>query len=223
MKSIFISRKLKEDSPIKELCEQQGISYTNYSFLKFEGLPFNFTNDYNWLFFYSANGVKFFFEGFQETLNLTTKIACFGPGTALYLEKNYEVNADFIGQGLAFQIIREFEKELHTNDKIAFVRAKNSLQSVQKLLTDDRKADDLVVYDNIRNTSIKAPNADIIILTSPLNAKAFFEISNINNNQILVAIGSTTKKEIQKWTNQPILTPLMPNEKILSKLLLKII
>jgi len=67
MKTIFISRKLSKDSFFKTKLEEAGFTIHGKSLLKFSAIPFQKTPKSDWIFFYSKNGVKFFFQRLKDT------------------------------------------------------------------------------------------------------------------------------------------------------------
>ena len=77
---------------------------------------------------------------------------------------------------------------------------------------------DLVVYDNISRTDFNLPTCDMLIFTSPLNAKTYFDKYKKAEGQVIFAIGSTTAATVEKLTGEPALIPENPSEAELAKL-----
>ena len=62
MKKIFISKKLDSSSIFKTKLENAGFEVWGESLLQLELIPFEKIPSVDWIFFYSQNGVQFFFN-----------------------------------------------------------------------------------------------------------------------------------------------------------------
>ncbi len=120
----------------------------------------------------------------------------------------------FIGNGKAVQTAEAFGY-LAQNSSICFIRAKRSLQSVQSLLSGTITRSDLVVYDNHSRDDFEDPQADILIFTSPLNAKTYFSKYPLRPLQIVIAIGATTAQTLQALGIAKVLMPHQASEESL--------
>ena len=191
--TLFISRSVKEDSPLWSI--QDMVNIIGHSLLNIEPVPFSNVPKMPFLFFYSSNGVRNFFEQLdarQFTLATQKQLGTMGEGTAATLQRYIGRAADFIGNGdatYAAQYIQE--AQLHT----CFIQASNSRESVALLLPTDLY-DTLVVYENKKKIGTAIPQADIYVITSPLNAEVFMEMACCRYHMKVIAIGHTTQQKL---------------------------
>lgn len=212
---VFISRELRKDSPLLDLGQ---IKITDQSLLSFTPVPFSDLPDSDWIFFYSQQGVIHFFEQWQETIQ--AKLAAFGPKTGSLL-REYGYPVTFIGDGIAENTAKAFSL-LCKGQKVLFVRARNSRKSLQHQLRKYCDIGDLVVYDNEKKAEVKIPDCNALIFTSPLNAQSYFERNDKSNEQIIIAIGDTTRQTLLGLGVSDILVPEKPSEESIAKLLTEI-
>lgn len=222
MPTIFISRKLPKDSVFSEILTSKGYTIIDESLLEFAPLPFSCPKDADWLFFYSKKGVEYFFAT-QPTLPEGVKFAALGEATAQSLA-HYTPKIDFIGTGKPEIVAADFKKHL-IHPKIYFVQAKNSQQSVQKLLAAHAQTQNLVVYDNIISAqplSRAAQKAEILVFTSPLNVEAFAQKAELQiSRYFCAAIGNTTAKKLVDLGHTNPSIAENPSELALAELILK--
>lgn len=224
--NLFISRSLKNNSPFTKALKGSRLTIIDESLVEFQSIPFSHIPSTDWLFFYSRNGVKFFFDGLQKhginTQNLKEiKWATIGKGTATALKK-YVPTIDFIGTSHPKSTAQEF-LNLAAKQKVLFVRAKQSKMSVQKLLQGQLEMDDLVVYDNTIKKDFNLPNCQYLVFTSPLNATAYFQKYPLKKEQKVIAIGKTTEKALTNFGIPNIVTAIQPSEKALAKTVLNLL
>ncbi len=194
---IFITRNLTANSVLKKILTKAGYQVTGISLVKFLARTFQPISDTDWLFFYSKNGVNFFFEQ-QDLLRQTLpKLATMGLGTAQMIEnRGYEV--DFIGQGHPNEIAKAFG-EAAKGQRVTFIRAENSKMSVQKAISDYVRISERIVYANypIQNTFI--PPHDILVFTSPLNTSTYLKYNVLSPSQKIFALGTTTAEKLHEF------------------------
>ncbi|MBK8506958.1 MAG: uroporphyrinogen-III synthase [Saprospiraceae bacterium] len=212
---IFISRALNDDSPIRHLEDKFDI--IGESLLTFEPIPFGKTPESEWIFFYSQQGVRHFYAS-SQTQACESKVAAFGPKTALVLNE-YGHIASFVGDGVAVNTAKGFAM-LCKGERVLFVRAKNSRMSLQEEMDHHCEIIDLVVYDNAPRTALSLPRCDVLIFTSPLNAKSYFQIYPKSSDQKMIAIGSTTQEVMHEMGLKDVEIPLAPTEEAIATLLL---
>lgn len=196
MKKVFITRDLKETDFFKTVLEKVGFSVFGQSLIAFSKVNFTIVPDCDWLFFYSKNGVKYFFENIDNQLISDKKIGTIGESTAAYLEANFKIKVDFIGTGEPLQTAKAFIK-VAANKTVVFPRAKYSKQSIQQELGKNIVAKDLVVYENKPLSNFDVVDADILVFTSPMNVEAYFNTMVLKSNQKIVSIGNTTAKALE--------------------------
>ena len=93
---------------------------------------------------------------------------------------------------------------------------------MQKALRDKVDSIDLVVYDNLPKPDIVIPPCDILIFTSPLNAKTYFSHYEKLGHQQIVAIGRTTASTINELGIDNVIIPDNPTEEALANLVKQI-
>lgn len=213
-KSIFISRELTLNSPLNTLRSQWNL--LDSSLLQFETIHFEALPDSEWIFFYSQKGVFHFFDQADRMDIVGRKIAAFGPKTAHALN-DFDLSANFIGTGYADQTAPAFLL-IAKGETVIFPRARTSRKSMQKALGKKIIAIDLVVYDNIPKENVQIPLCDVLIFTSPLNAKTYFHYHQKQDTQKVIAIGKTTASTIKELGIDEVLIPDQPNEEALLKL-----
>ncbi len=185
MKNVFISRVLQPSSPIKDVIGNNQI--VAISLIQFSALDFDVPQA-DWVFFYSRNGVKYFFENGNYEL-YPFLWACMSKGTADELS-HYVTDISFIGNGNPEEVANSYKNIIGTKEVTCFIRAENSLDSIHKRL--DRPNDySIPVYKNSPIQDIPKQKFDILIFTSPMSADAWFQNTRYNNEDI-IAIGPTT-------------------------------
>ncbi len=185
---IFISRNAHEAESLTKIFNGDRFKWTCEQLLTFSAVPFEdpWTE---WLYFYSKNGVKYYYLNKPTTRLRTHKLACFGSGTANFLFDLTGHLPDLVGSG---------EKEANANqlietigtDTICFVRGETSMNSIQKILGPHENHSDLIVYKNTPRTHINLQKFDIAIITSPLNYDSF--VNNGGTAENIITLGDTT-------------------------------
>jgi uroporphyrinogen-III synthase len=190
MKKVFITRDLEEDSSLVEELLEKNLLLHGQSLIEFTRLPFTKVPQSDWIFFYSKQGIRHYFDGLDDPACWTgvrmgmlrkvkqLKYATFGKGSAGFLKSCRNINPDFEGTGKAETTAQTFLKKAK-NKKVLFVRGKNSLQSVQHLLKEN-----------------KMDQIDFLLFTSPLNAQAYYQRYAIKRWQKVFAIGETTAEAL---------------------------
>ncbi len=216
-KSVFISRNLRDDSPMQKL-QEHGYQIHGESLIEISPVSFDLRHGGKWIFFYSQHGV----EAYLKTADIEPKnahlVAAFGPKTALGLQKR-NIPVAFIGNGHAAPTARAFSK-LAAGEAVVFARAKQSMRSVQKALGDVIEAIDLVVYNNVGKTEPKIPAARVLVFTSPLNVRTYLDHHNISTSQLVIAIGPSTARTLHERGHREVIIPDRPAEEEIVKLIL---
>ena len=206
MRKAFISRDLQTNSVFYQKLTVAGWEVHGQSLIRFSPVSFKTIPRADWLFLYSSNGVRFFFQNYYHPcqdspgkkkgppITYPARWAALGPGTAKALQK-YGISPDFIGNGNPAETALAFQK-LAGGQTVLFIRAKNSRQSIQSLLEKHLNALDLIVYENIAKTTFTLPHFDCLVFTSPLNVRTYFKKYPLQKDQQIVAIGNTTAKAL---------------------------
>ncbi len=193
-KKVFISRDLKEGSIFKSKLEAAGYQVNGKSLININSVEFGEFRKTDWVFFSSKNAVKHFLG--KTKIEGGTKLGAIGLGTMNAL-KEMGYDTDYYGmQSKIEDTARDFGT-LAERQSVLFPQAKNSLRSIQKHLVDYVKIHDLVVYKNEPVQDIEVPFADILVFTSPMNARTYLEYYDIEDGQQIVAIGPTTGNTLE--------------------------
>lgn len=185
MKNVFISRVLQPKSPIKNVIGNNQL--VAKSLIQFSALNFEIPQA-DWVFFYSRNGVKYFFENGNYEL-YPYLWACMSEGTADELS-HYITDISFIGKGKPEEVANSYKSAVNPEQVTCFVRAENSLDSIHKRI-DQPKDFSIPVYKNSPINDIPKQKFDILIFTSPMSADVWFENTEYSNEKI-ISIGPTT-------------------------------
>ena len=211
--SLFITRSLRDDSPFLKDLPGNVNKVLGRSMVTFTAVSFELPSEGDWLFFYSANGVRFFAEqclgnpGFNWS---AFKIGAMGRGTARSLKES-GVTVDFEGNGFPETVAGEFLK-VAKGEKVIFLGARRSKNSIQVLLEKQIQSKRIVVYDNQPSGFSLKENPEYIIFTSPLNVEAFLQYNSVDPNQKIIAIGPTTGKKLKSYGIEQFHIPSFPTE-----------
>lgn len=209
MANILITKKDHVSDFITPL-EMAGHEVQAINFLEYRAVSFDEVPPVDCLFFYSRKGVDFFFQQVKEKeIQLPSGItfAALGANTAESL-KNFVEHVDFVGEGRPASTFKEF-KEWFTGETVLAVRADNSLNRLRQVTGVSWKLLDLVVYSNEIKESVNFEAHDIAVLTSPLNAKAYFKFQEPPLPH-LIAIGQTTATAVKTLENKECLASPQP-------------
>jgi uroporphyrinogen-III synthase len=212
--TVFISRYLGPDSVFRSRLTAAGYRLTGRSLIEFEAVPFRDVPSTDWIFFYSRRAVTFFFDQLAGPLK-EVRLATFGAGTAEAL-RSYGYRPDFTGSGKPETVARDFLPHAR-GQRVLFPRARQSRQSVQRALGDAVVAIDLVVYDNRPSREVPSRDFDVLVFTSPMNARAYFQQRERRPGQRVIAIGRTTAAALQQLQIKELEVALEPSEEGMAK------
>ncbi|SRR6056297_101040 len=200
MANILITKKDHISDFIRPL-EAAGHQVQAVNFLEYRPVFFEEVPEVDCLFFYSRKGVEFFFQHVEEKgikIPPNLKYAALGANTAESLNEFVD-EVDFIGEGRPASTFKEF-KNWFTGEAVLAIRADNSLNRLRQVTGVSWKLLDLVVYSNEIKESVNFEPHDIAVLTSPLNAKAYFKFHE-DPLPCLIAIGQTTATAVKTLKN----------------------
>ena len=217
--TVFISRNLRPDSVFFKTLNAHGIKIHGERLVEFTGVVFDEIPDADWLFFYSKTGVHFFFQHASAIGIENFRLAAIGQGTADFLMK-FSRPPDFTGDGDPVSTATAF-LQLAKGQKVLFVRAEDSRQSIRRLLGQNITPLDLVVYKNQPREDFDLPQFDCLVFTSPINAQAYFSKYPFRKNQKVVAIGKTTAAALEALGAKSPVIASAPSEEALAKAVLK--
>lgn len=209
MKNIFISRSLNPSSPIRNITGDHVL--LDQSLIEFSPIDFEEPRA-DWIFFYSRNGVKYFFE--KGNYELYPYLwACMSEGTADELS-HYITDISFIGNGSPTEVASAFIDQIKPGDVTCFIRAEHSLDSVNKSIGNVVDFS-IPVYNNIPSQSIPSQEFDILIFTSPMNIDAWFKKRKYKNESF-IAIGQTTAKHLKQYGVKNVIVSNHPSEEAIA-------
>jgi uroporphyrinogen-III synthase len=194
-----------------------GYRVTGRSLIEFEAVPFRIVPPADWIFFYSRRAVTFFFDQLPGPLE-EVRLAALGAGTAETL-RSYGYRPDFTGAGKPEAAARDFLPHA-TGQRVLFPRARHSVQSVQRALGDAVVGIDLVVYDNRPSSEVPSRDFDVLVFTSPMNARAFFQQRERRPGQRVIAIGRTTAAALHQLLIKEIEIAPEPSEEGMARVVI---
>lgn len=193
--TVFISRDLGEDSVFKQHIAPKA-NLIGCSLIEFKAVPFGQLPLCDWLFFYSKKGIDYYLSQVEDLKQLPA-IGVIGQPSADFLLSKYNIQAQFVGTGHPEGTALGFSK-LAQGKTVVFAQAKHSNQSVQKLLGEAVFCHNLIVYQNEIKTNFKLPPIDILVFTSPLNVRAYFDQYPYQSTQKVISIGRVTAKALNE-------------------------
>jgi hydroxymethylbilane synthase len=196
-KTIFISRNLAPISPLLIKLNSMGYDVLNESLIKISPIRFTHTPVTKWIFFSSKNSIYHFFKQ-EPDLTDGVKFAVMSKVSSDYLLEFGKV-ADFIGEGVDVTQIAKNFAEFIQDDTVLFPQAIDSLQTIQRQLSFTNICHNLFVYKTSLRGDFEIPSSELLVFTSPSNAKAYFEKYKPQPEQKVVAIGSTTYNQLKNY------------------------
>ncbi len=151
----------------------------------------------DWIFFYSPRAIQYFLE--QKTIDKDKirnyKIGTMGVYSSQYLLEKTDCQANFTGEGSPSKIAHDFTVELGS-EKVLIPRALNSLQRIENHISKEQ-CFSIPVYQNHIDESQIPPETSHALLTSPLNARAYFEKIQPKNTEFF-CLGETTQNFLKE-------------------------
>lgn len=194
---IFISRKPNEVLKLREFCELIGWHLLARPLISFQSVPIEIATDFDVLFFPSPRAVQFFFNE-NTRLNVSNKLmACAGNQTASEIRKmGYEVHFIPSHPGDVSSVRDEFQKWLGES-KVLYVGSNLAKKSVLTNLNENQWTF-LQVYETKFEIDI-VPESDIYVFTSPSNVQSFFVNNSLKFETNVIAWGTSTAEELEKY------------------------
>ncbi len=197
---VFISREVGEHSYFRKALSKHQIEVEGRSLIKTFPIvhtldPFYLKN-IDWIFFSSRNAVNYFFQ-LNPVLSKKVKFGVAGRGSEDSLRKQGYL-ADFVGEGGDIQeVAAEFARRVD-GETVLFPRAQDSLQTIQKQLTDATKVVDLPIYETVIEEEVDGTSAEVLIFTSPSNVDGYFAENLLEPGQTVIAMGNSTGKKLDE-------------------------
>lgn len=211
------------DSDLTPLFDSERVNFINFPTI--EIVSTNLTSEeeekiktaenYDYLIFTSANGVRHFIQHYDSNFsNLSkTKVVAIGRKTASLLINN-NIDVDLIPQNSSSESIAELLTENLVCERSILVPGSTLSKPdlCNSLETKGAMVDFVAIYDNKIpsnipedvNNYVKEGNIDMFVFTSPStfhNFISIFEIDNIQNyfsDKVIAVIGPVTKEVIEK-------------------------
>ncbi|MBO8155918.1 MAG: uroporphyrinogen-III synthase [Bacillaceae bacterium] len=244
-KRILITRGKKQSASISRKIQQNGGIPVAVPLLAFE--PFRDSNnqnilqsldEYDWIVFTSANGVKFFFESLTfynispEALS-HIKVASIGSKTTEALA-SFQVSADFQPGTFQADVFGPEFLQRHHPDHVLFVRGNLSRPVIPEFFKKNSVSyTPITVYRTVVNIKardllqqeLKKEQLDVLTFASPSAVDAFFElgdsfITEMHLHTLCLCIGPTTKEKAAERGFKKI---LIPDEYIASGMIQKLV
>ena len=209
-KKILITREASQAKEFTKLIELSQGKPILAPLLKINSVNFTMKNldDYNWIFFTSANGVECFLSNLEnKELLKKCRIAAVGHKTEQALKK-YNIEADFIPTVYnALKMSAEFLEKYPNANNLLLVRGNLSRNILPDFFTKHNILfDKVVVYETVENKESKEllnyiysnEKIDYITFMSPSTIKSFIKLLDDKYHTIakqtkVVCIGTTTE------------------------------
>ncbi|MFC0522429.1 uroporphyrinogen-III synthase [Pontibacillus salicampi] len=232
-KRVLVTRDADKAYTLTSLIEQQGGISIEIPLLHFHALYsrenqklLERIEDFEWLFFTSANGVHFFFtllDYYQINRKKLSEMNCAVVGTKT--EKALQdqgVPAQFVPHTFTGQSMgKHFAQEVSNENKVLVIQGNLARQAVVKELTDEKfHVETAILYETNVNvkmkeklkTTLQAGEVDILTFTSPSTIKAFIDLADLEWGEKVatlpcVCIGPTTEEAAIHYGFQSILAP----------------
>jgi hydroxymethylbilane synthase len=202
-RQVFISREIPTHSYFARAMQKHQIEVDGTSLIRiFPTMhhldPFILKHA-DWLFFCSKNAIEHFFA-LEPRLSKKTKLAVIGRGSEETLRQHGHV-PDFTGEQLGIDMHGVAAKfaEIADGQTVVIVRAKESLETIEKGLKPSTKVVNLPVYETQLADEVSKSNAEVMIFTSPSNVDAYFSQHLIDPEQKIICIGHSTARKMEQY------------------------
>lgn len=187
---IFYSRSKEKAEKLTTFCKENNLELITQSLISFEAVPFELPDEpFDVVFFTSPRSVDFFIK--RSDLHSDTLIACIGSSTEKHLN-SLGFKASFVGENSVEpeQVAIDFQNWLDSK-KVLFPISDLSNRSISKVLNRAQFVE-IIVYKTIEIGRKIEPAPDVLIFSSPSNARAFLNENTINKSQKVCSFGRTT-------------------------------
>ena len=194
IKSIFISRKLKDLTLLNDWCKKNSWNLSAKPLIEFHPIDFNDEDDFEIIYFSSTRAVAFYLNRVSPSSLIGKKISCSGVFTCESIKK-YGLNVDYFlkNPGDIDKSVLDFQNWIGRN-KVLFPCSNISLKSVLNGLAQSQ-IKILETYKTISSPT-RINSHDVYVFSSPSNVNSFFENNQIKKDSIIVSWGNSTKKRL---------------------------
>lgn len=226
-KRILVTREENQAKEFSDLILQHGGIPLEVPLLKITcidqedtGNYFDAIEEYQWIFFTSANGVRCFFQlagNYIMDNNKLEKIrfAAVGRKTEKAL-KEYGFSAEFVPAVYNADVMaEEFLSDFQADSPVLLVRGTRSRDILPERFSQNGVIfDSIVVYKTSFNTEaevllneiLNQKDLDFITFTSPSAVEAFVKAANTESKVVCVCIGTTTESRARELGFSSVIT-----------------
>ncbi|WP_165445045.1 uroporphyrinogen-III synthase [Gracilibacillus phocaeensis] len=222
-----MTREESQAAPLITLLQRNGADCVSVPLLQFEPLFQQLEQrceeqlpPFDWLFFTSANTVRFFHEWVQsETYSVTNKIGSVGKKTTNELLRlGYDIDFEpsvYSGETMAKEFLQRYQQQ-----SVALVCGESAREDIPKILTAaDIYFKKIVIYRTIKKKVSKqrliqsVSGVDAVFFTSPSTVEAFKQslpdwmFRKLATQLTAVAIGHTTANVLEEQQFSKIIYP----------------
>ncbi len=190
---LFVSRNRENNNEecLISLLEYKGYTVEGMSLLSIQYRILPHLPHTDWLFFYSKNGLDALLSQFSVDALSGKKLAALGEGTAKRM-RDFGLKCRFVGDGIPESTARAFT-ETAGKDTVTFIRASHSNNSILNLMPANSACFDLIAYDNQIVSPADLAQHDVAVITSSLNARAYYKFMGSEAGPV-ICIGRPTAK-----------------------------
>ena len=193
---LFYSRNLNQALKLADYCKEKGLSLIAESMISFEAADFNWPEQkFDVVFFTSPRSVDFFLM--KAEVHAHQKVACIGIKTKEHLE-HLGLQVAFYGENSTEpdEVALVFKHWLG-NHTVLFPISNQSNRSIPKVLPEGQFVE-IIVYKTIEKPKDIRITPDILIFSSPSNARAYLKLNSISTHQKVACFGRTTHQFLNK-------------------------
>lgn len=213
--SIFISREVQSSSYFARAMAKHHIAIDARSFIQVRSINASLDADQlkkvDWVFFTSKNSVLHFFQ-LNPVLSDKTRFAVIGRGSEEVLRQYGYVPA-FSGEneGIEMEEVALRFAKMASGTKVLIPRAKDTLGTMKKPLTEIADVIDIPVYETVLLKELASSEAEVLIFTSPSNVEAYFAYNKLAAGQQIICIGHASARKVSEFGFEYTL-PATPDE-----------
>lgn len=212
----MITRHLAPRSALLNWAAQHQVELIHESFIRFEvirGLDIPVTD---WIFFSSPAGARLYLENYPIR---ASHVAALSSGTAEELVR-LKCVPGFVGDAAAdpAAIGQSFFSKIGPAESVLFPLSEISKKSVSAA-ADIHPVTEMILYKTLPDPRKLAVEPDLVIFTSPSNVRAFLQDNRLRPDTLIVALGKTTKRELQELGFTQVYLPESTEERALIRLL----
>jgi len=185
--SIFISKSLKDKSPIQKLISD-GHNIIAQSLIDIKPIEIQDYPATDWIFFSTANSVKHFFSTQKHSNSYQYGVIDTGAATVFYSITG--MSPKYTGNGIPGDVAENFIT-YEKGKSILIVKAKNSKNTIHVLLSEYMTCSDLIVYENKIKKEFDIPPCSHLIFTNPISVEAYFTKYDYNMEDLYAIDGPT--------------------------------